>query len=303
MENLIELNKPEINSMLDILLLDNTTRKNIIWATDDYVCEGDQYKKDREITKTAILGLNPINIQPRVTKSLQAQQSRTKARAEVFTPSWICNQMNNYCDEDWFGKKDVFNTELEKSWETNLEKIPFANDKEWQKYITSTRLEITCGEAPFLVSRYDTTSGKYIDIQNRIGILDRKLRIINENINNKEDWFKWVEKAYKSTYGYEFQGDNLLIARINLLMTFIENYQYKWNEIPTVSNIRTIARIISWNLWQMDGLTDKTPFCVQEQYCQLSLFDKEKKQEPTFCKIRDWNKRKYILFNELKGKN
>ena len=52
----------------------------------------------------------------------------------------------------------------------------------WKDYINNIVLEITCGEAPYLASRYDTTTGEYIFVNNRIGFLDRKLRIINENI-------------------------------------------------------------------------------------------------------------------------
>ena len=45
----------------------------------------------------------------------------------------------------------------------------------------SKRLEITCGEAPYIASRYDTVSGEPIEIKRRIGILDRKLRVVTEN--------------------------------------------------------------------------------------------------------------------------
>ena len=55
------------------------------------------------------------------------------------------------------------------------------------------RLEITCGEAPFLASRYDTTTGEVIPIPERIGILDRKLRIVTENAGTQPDeWLKYA---------------------------------------------------------------------------------------------------------------
>ena len=38
--------------------------------------------------------------------------------------------------------------------------------------------------------------------------------------------------SYKAVYGYELQGDNLLIARINLLLTFVEYMKDKWNHKP-----------------------------------------------------------------------
>ncbi len=82
---------------------------------------------------------------------------------------------------------------------------------------------ILWGEAPYLVSRYDTVTGQKIELNSRIGLLDRKMRVVNENVNDEVEWFKWTERAFQSIYGYEFQGDNLLLARENLLCTFIEN--------------------------------------------------------------------------------
>jgi hypothetical protein len=43
-------------------------------------------------------------------------------------------------------------------------------------YGNSTRMEITCGEAPYLVSRYGALSMvKPIPLKRRIGMLDRKM--------------------------------------------------------------------------------------------------------------------------------
>ena len=54
-------------------------------------------------------------------------------------------------------------------------------------YVISKRIEITCGEAPYLVSRYDTVTGKKIDVVDRVGLLDRKLRVINENTETLDE--------------------------------------------------------------------------------------------------------------------
>lgn len=275
MKNLIQLDSVYIQPILSIILKDRTSNKNIIFATDNYKCD-----EQEEITVNI---LNTINLKTRVEKTIEEQKSRSKKKAEVFTPSWLCNKMNNFLDEDWFGIKNVFNIENEKSWTAINEKIVFPNDKKWTDYIKSTRLEITCGEAPYLVSRYDTTTGNIIDVQDRIGMLDRKLRIVNENTYNYEDWFKWIINAYKSIFGYEFQGDNLIIARINLLLTYVDNLKYRWNREPQKEELETIADIISWNVFQMNGLTDKIPF------------------SETYCKIKDWEDgEKQIEFRSLK---
>ena len=89
-----------------------------------------QYKK-RDVdgnviaTEEILKGFTQYEIQPRVLKNKEQQQERTKAKAEVFTPSWICNKMNNHCDEEWFGRKNVFNTEQEQGWLVNTEKVGF----------------------------------------------------------------------------------------------------------------------------------------------------------------------------------
>ena len=93
----------------------------------------------------------------------------------------------------------------------------------------------------------------------RIGMLDRKLRVVNENADTYNDWCCWTLNAYRSTYGYEYQGDNLLIARINLLETFRDNKLLRWNVEPTDDELQQVANIISWNVWQMDGLSNTVP--------------------------------------------
>lgn len=291
-----------IRSTLNILLKDRTTKRNIIWATNSYLSYGDEYAERNEITVNALKGLNAIDIQPRVLKAIEAQKNRTKKRAEVFTPSWLCNKMNNSCDEQWFGRSDVFNIwNDDNAWQAKGGKINFPKKikKTWQKYVRSRRIEITCGEAPYLVSRYDTTTGELIGISKRIGMLDRKLRVVGENTSTEEEWFEWVVKAYQSIYGYEFQGDNLLIARINLILTFVDYMERKWKKEPTVEQLKKIATVISWNIWQMDGLTCEIPLGgpIIKKTIPL-VFDtddnqenlQESKEEKIYAKIKIWRK-------------
>ena len=290
--------------VLDKLLEDKTTKKNIIWATNSYKEFGDKYCDRFEMTQGALLGLNPILIQPRAFKSQEDQLERTKKKAEVFTPTWLVNKMINQIDEVWFGRKDVFNTEEETDWKTIEESVKFEN-KSWKKYVGQTVLEITCGEAPFIVSRYNAADGEPIPIKDRVGILDRKLRIINENVINEEEWLDWTIKAFKRIHGYEYQGDNLLIGRINLLMTFIEYYEDKWKKQPTRKQLTEISNIIAWNFWQMDGLQGSVPLGIPEAETQqptLFSFDDELEDEKApLCKIYDWkSKNKSVLYNSIK---
>lgn len=281
------------NEIIDILLYDNTTKHNIIWATDGYEKFGSSYHAYDEMTSLSISSLCFKVIQPRVLKSKEEQKTRTKKRAEVFTPSWMCNLQNNLIDNEWFERKNVFNTEIKNGWVSNIEKITFPNTKgkTWLDYVMLNRMECACGEAPYLTSRYDAATASVIEINDRIGLLDRKLRVVNENTENEKDWIKYAKKAFQSIYGFEYQGDNLLLARENLLFTYIENFIYKFNKSPEYKDIKKIAEIISWNIWQMDGLTFNVPLHDKIQYCdQITIFGI---QEFDFeCKIKDWHSRK-----------
>ena len=123
---------PEV---LATLLRDHTTGRNIFWATHDYEALGEMYDYHAEILPELITGEHGMVIRPRVLKSKENQTGRSKDMAEVFTPSWICDAQNNLVDK------------------------ALPKDMCWQDYVRLTCMEITCGEAPYLVSRYDATTG------------------------------------------------------------------------------------------------------------------------------------------------
>ena len=263
-----------------------------------------------EIT-SALLCRNPSPIQPRVAKSRDAQSERTKKSAEVFTPLRLCAKMNDF---------------LEGEILSSAKRVDRVEDRTaWQGYVDVRILEITCGEAPFIVSRYDAATGETIPVEKRIGILDRKLRLVNENAADEKEWMKWTIRAYESVYGYELQGDSLAIARANLLITFAENMEARWGRKAKTRELTTIANRIVWNFWQMDGLTgnvsivrnvevqtlpgfeDCTPKNPPEQLDFFAAPEMQRKPE-TFlqkkeCRIFDWRKRMPVIYNELgKGK-
>jgi hypothetical protein len=279
--------------VLDTLLRDHTTGLNIVWATHDYESLGSMYDYHSEILPDLITGERGMVIRPRVLKSKEEQTDRVKDMAEVFTPSWICNAQNNLVDEAWFADKS----------------------KTWEDYVRNTCLEITCGEAPYLVSRYDATTGDTIPLPKRIGLLDRKIHLINEHVDTYDDWLHWVQIAYQNTYGYEWQGDSLLLARMNLLATFTEYHNNRFGERPPKQWIQNIAEIISWNLWQMDGLKSVVPDSCKDGITEkvATLFGEEEMtlscpgcqqdditlHNGTYCMIRDWASDKEIRYIDL----
>lgn len=347
-------------------------------------------------------------IRPRCVKARAEQLRRVKDKAEVFTPSWVCNRQNNLVDEAWFGREPglksliearraraieqlkqerpelaarleteqngLFNLELkagaEKTaprWVAIREPLPFNDRLTWQAYVLDRRMEITCGEAPYLASRYDTVTGDEIaDVVERIGLLDRKLRVVTENfrsetglydymgdkeewyINDKGEcvnrdeerrkaeakkakarqseagnaveptvtnpdecadtdnsetvpqrawaeqdlWFYWAERALTATYGYEWQGDSLLLAREALLATVMDHFKAAFpaeegdNEfLPAAiradldrwrDRIAWAAYIIAWNVWQMDGLKMVVPGSCERNAARETQARKER---------------------------
>lgn len=309
MEKLIDLRAYPVRPVLERLLQDKTTKQNIIFATDVYLENGPDFGEMSQITSEKLLGFHKIVIQPRVEKASEEQLARTRKKAEVFTPSWIVNKMNNHCDEEWFGRPNIFNIEDGTDWVTNSSPIIFEGKRTWKAYIDSKRLEITCGEAPYIVSRYDAATGETIPLKERVGILDRKLRVIHENATDDSEWLKWALRALQSSYGYEFQGDSLLIARINVLNTFVEHYEFRFDKRPDANLLRKVVNIICWNFWQMDGLTGTIPFSTpKQQEEQISLFgffddvmENVQLSIMPICQIMDWRKDCSVSYDEIRG--
>ena len=315
MERLIDVASYPVLPVLDKLLQNKSTKKNIIWATDTYASFGNGFQDTDQIDRTLLLQHADV-IRPRIRKSMEDQAQRTRKKAEVFTPAWVCNEMNNVCDEDWFHRKNVFNTPQEDhSWVPTEGKIELPKRKRWQCYVDSRRLEITCGEAPYLCSRYDASTGERIEpLNRRIGIVDRKLRVVNENTQTREEWVKWAVRALDASYGYEYQGDNVLIARVNLYLTFIDYYKERWGEIPPGKLLRKIANRIAWNIWQMDGLKDIVPTGKPyEEFHQMTfgeLFssdweEAERKMEEAAtipAVTYNWRSKLSVLFRKVKEK-
>ena len=318
MEQLIDFHAPEVQTVLDTLLKDKSTGKNIIWATDPpEELQTVMYEPvtDRSQITTQQLGLTHYEaVLPRMMKQTDTQQQRTRKKGEVFSPAWVCNKMNNALDADWFrglGAEESagqFTVELPQGWNTVETPVQFPVCKgripAWVQYVQSRRLEVTCGEAPFLASRYDAATGEMIPVARRIGILDRKLRVVSENAATEDEWLKFTTHAVQSTYGYEYQGDNLLLARVNLLLTYAEHLQACWQRKPTKEKLQPIATIISWNLWQMDGLhlsvPGGKPKPEAEQLDLFSMFGMMEEQTPAVsCKVKNWRSNKTQNFETL----
>ncbi|MFR0574060.1 Eco57I restriction-modification methylase domain-containing protein [Bifidobacterium boum] len=301
-----DLMRADKRRVLGLLLQDKTSKRNILWGTDMYAERGTAYAHDSEITPELITGVHAGLIRSRAQKHQEQQSERTRTHAEVFTPMWVCAMMIDALDDDWFGAQHVFTDESGE----RTQRVEFPEGKTWQDYVRSTRLEITCGEAPFLVNRYDAATGEPVPVKKRIGILDRKLRVVDENAVDEDEWVHWVLLAFRSTFGYEFQGDNLLIARLNLLATFEEYLDHRWHREATDRELRKIANIIVWNVWQMDGLRYRIPFDTTSD-APMDLFESaglgDSQEIPATkrisrCRVYDWSSNRSQVLVSERGK-
>ena len=83
---------------------------------------------------------------------------------------------------------------------------------------------------------------------------------------------------------------------------------------PDMDDLRMIAEILSWNIWQMDGLKFVIPdSCKDTDSGQLQLFDDEPEKRPCegcakndpllhtgiYCMIMDWKEHKKVKFVSL----
>lgn len=286
--------------LLPTLLVDRSTGGNIIWASDAYAHLGPGFVATDEILPMAVTGEHDGLVRTRASKARDVQAAFTKTHAEVFTPMWVVRQMVD---------------EADRAWDESHE------DATWQDVLRSRWLEITCGEAPYLVGRYDAADGTPVSLENRVGILDRKLRLVSMHTTARKTWVKYAHMALKSIYGYEFQGDNLLIARVNVLATLEEFARAEGYELPKTT-YQMFARTISWNLWQMDGLVDSVPdpnamraFDYLDPYGETMSFpgfdewyvsagnevvSVEAQEGVTRALVRDWDRDEVVAFADLK---
>ena len=291
--------------LLDRLLADKATRGNILWATDAYAQLGEWYSPGNEIRPLRITGDNSDLIKTRARRAMEQRTERTRQHAEVFTPLWVAKKMNDFADEQWFGRKDgVYKY-------TDDGKIYFSTKKHWKLYVDARRLEITCGEAPFLATRYDVETGEVIPVEDRIGLLDRKLRAVSENAQDAEEWKRWALRAVQAIYGYELQGDNLLIARVNILCTVEEHLFHRWRLKAERAWLEKLCTVIAWNLWQMDGIHGCVPVPPSPTEEQLSLFPPLEEQTNLFgeiekrdipCRLFDWRGDRSLYYTTLREK-
>ena len=306
--DILESGMPD--DLLALLLQDHSTGRNIIWATDDYAARGDGFGVSSEITTDRIRGDGDAVIRPRIDKSPDEQRRRVTQKAEVFTPSWLCNVQNNQVDAVWFGlhKDDSspFNAETPDEglgWKTTPASVKFTKEKPWQ---------------------------------------------------DPQDWLHYAKRAVQNIYGFDWQGDNVLLARENIVATVIETFTHvfcggeisdfaSFHVFPPIEDeggdlgldfaadtvvddgcarlshlyLLELAEIVSWNIWQMDGLKFVAPMsCHLEKRlfktsggetvtlvseCPGCEKGDNARHNGVYCRVMDWATGRSAAFRDLLG--
>ena len=148
-----------------------------------------------------------------------------------------------------------------------------------------------------------------IPVADRIGLLDRKLRVITENLgtSDPQEWFYYAKRAVQSCYGFDWQGDNVLLARENVLAAVVEAFNADfhgeessypgWSRKP----ILELAEVVSWNIWQMDGIKFVVPKSCERveekdifgnvavKRCPGCTRKDSRRHVGRYCMVMDWS--------------
>lgn len=267
--------------VLEMLLTNKTTGGHLRWATDTYAQYGEGYHPADEITTPRMLVHEGRVVTPRVSKAQDEQERRTKDKGEVFTPRQVCKSQNDLVDAAWFG------IDPEGLYRNGAFAPPLDDGRRsWRRYVDKKVLEPACGEAPYLADRYDVLTGEEIPLPDRAGLLDRKLDMVDVHARTDDEWMKWAIRALEASYAYDIQGDNVLLARENVLVSYLDHYEARFSKKANLRILLKAAGRIAWNVFQMDGRTFDVPY--ESVVDEDSVLFGEPVRKPVPSLIRDW---------------
>lgn len=231
------------------------TKENILWANSSCHQIESNLRFFHQVKEKHIK-----LIVPRCMKDNEDKKKRTVSSAEVFTPQWLVSEQTQTVDQKEFD----FPFYHKKGLVTKCFVKNSYTDTNWYNYVSMNVLELACGEAPYLVNPYNPITGEHNPVKingkyTRIGILDKKLILVSEYCDSMIDWVAFSMVALKTTYGVEYQGDNLYLARKNILQTIMDYFSDKFGEELDEDIAGFFAEVISWNFIQLDALKGVTP--------------------------------------------
>ncbi|MFC3929040.1 hypothetical protein ACVR05_04135 [Streptococcus caprae] len=247
-----------------LLLIDRTTRKPLVWASERQAFRGRGFQATDELSTLKFTGIYQDVIKP---LALKIEEGSAQAAEAI----------------NLDGIQHVIDLEL-----TGMDFLS------WTEFLETRWLDKRALEGGFLITPYHQATGQTIPILQRAGILDLKLQAIMREVTSPNAFFTWAQIAYQTSYAYLLAGDDLFLLRDELLKTFDAYYAAKFFLAPLPQFREEIARIISYNIVQMDDSTFSVPPSEPtDQAIQLDLFGQiAEQQAPSAAmktRIKDWN--------------
>jgi hypothetical protein len=216
-------------------------RTHVRLMTTGYVTEdGDPLDETAEITPEWLMH-HFGQLRRRCDKPKAEQRARTKRRAEVFTPTSVVAFMNDHAEA---AKCNVPVEELD--------------TVSWRDRIQLRALDSCCGEGAFTTTLYDPITGEDIPEPERVGILDRKLRLVVEHAPMSLAP-RYLLTALRTSYACDIMGDNVILARMNVYLAWLEAYRRAMGTPPSIAEMNEACEVICGTVMQVDALTGMLP--------------------------------------------
>lgn len=216
-------------------------RTHVRLMATGYVTDGEPLDETAEITPEWLMRHGVEQLRRRCDKSKTEQRARTKRRAEVFTPTSVVAYMVEQAESAKLG------VTVEE-----LDTVP------WRDRIQLRSADMCCGEGAFMTTLYDPITGEDIPEPERVGVLDRKLRLVVENAPMSMAT-RYLLTALRTSYACELVGDNVILARMNVLLAWREAYCRVMGTSPSVAEMTEACEVICGTVMQVDVLTGMIP--------------------------------------------
>lgn len=237
--------------ILDILLRDKTTGKPLVFPPDQ-----------TSGRPSPFLGLEDLY-------GVQSQKDMPDEAEEVQTLcSW--NRKLNQLDEVWFQRSGVFNTPTAEGWIPAADPVYFEDPFHWKKYVNQ---QIYVPDLDWGAALTFAGTSENLPLNERMGQLDRELRLVNENVRSQQEWQKRTSTMLARMLGCAKDPIRLFRARLCVLETCREAFQARFGHLPSARDEKALAHIVARNLFQSEDELNTVPFQEMEETLQLSLFE------------------------------
>lgn len=162
-------------------------------------------------------------------------------------------------------------------------------------------MEADCAEGFTLATVYAPASGRILPVNERTGFIDIKLNLISRLCDSPDAWIILARYAVGSCYGFEVNGDNLFLTRINVLSSILDFFKNKFDSPLNFQEVEEFANIISWNIFQLDGYTHSIPHFIlkDKSIAYAPIVEPSDSKHSAVPHIYDWERKGVSQLQEL----